>query len=110
MYLDEFCVALPFIEKGQYDNGRYIRSYVILNEIFIELFLKKLSMEDKVPSDAQCLDLLKRTRKFGLDCVTRWVEDVVDTIGEYNSRKLFNVENEFSKHEIIDQVKFEYKC
>ena len=25
-------------------------------------------------------------------------------------KKLFNVKNEFSKHEIIDQVKFEYKC
>ena len=35
---------------------------------------------------------------------------MVDTIGEGNSKKLFNVKNEFSKHEIIDQVKFENKC
>ena len=61
MYLDEFCVALPSIEKSLYDNGRGIRSYVIINEIFRELLLKKLSMEDRVLSDAQCLDPLKRT-------------------------------------------------
>ena len=53
MYLDEFCVALSFIEKSLSGNGRNIRSYVvlneifiILNEIFIELLLKKLPMED----------------------------------------------------------------
>ena len=110
MYLDEFCVALPFTEKILSDNGIDIRSYVILNEIFIELLLKKLSMEERVLSDAQCLNPLKRTRKFGLHHAARWVEDVVDTIGEDNSKKLFKVNNEFSKHEIIDQVKFEYKC
>ena len=58
MYLDEFCVALPFIEKSLYDNGRDIRSYAIINEIFIKSVLKKLSMEDRVLSDAQCLDLM----------------------------------------------------
>ena len=106
MYLDEFCVALPFTEKILSDNGIDIRSYVILNEIFIELLLKKLSVEERVLSDAQCLDPLKRTRKFGLDRAARWVQNVVDTIGEDNSKKLFNIKNEFSKHEIIDQVKF----
>ena len=99
MYLDEFCVSLPFIEKSLYDNGRDIRSYVIL---FIELLVKKLSMEDRVLSDAQCLDPLKRRRKFGVYCAARWVEDVVVIIGENNSKKLLSVTNEFSKHEIID--------
>ena len=61
MYLDEFCVALPFIEKSLCGKGRDIRSYVILNEIFIELLLKKLTLEDRVLSDAQCLDPLKLT-------------------------------------------------
>ena len=51
MYLNEFCVALPFIEKNLYGDGRDIRSYETLNEIFIEL-LKKLPMEDRVLSDA----------------------------------------------------------
>ena len=41
MYFDEFYVALPFIEKSLYDNGRDIRSYVILNEIFTELLTEK---------------------------------------------------------------------
>ena len=31
MYLDEFCVALPFIEKSLYGNCRGVRSYVIFN-------------------------------------------------------------------------------
>ena len=110
MYLDEFCVALRFIEKNLYGNGRDVRSYIIFNEIFIELLLKKLPMEDRVLSDAQGLDPLKRTRKFGPDRAARLVEDVVDTIGEDISKKLFDVKNEFSKHEIMDQVKFEYKC
>ena len=110
MYLDEFWVALPFIEKNLHDNSRDVWSYVILNEIFIELLLKKLSMEDKFLFDAQCLDPLKRTWKFGPDCAARWVEDVVNTIGEDNSKKLSNVKNQFSKYKIIDQVKFEYKC
>ena len=110
MYLDEFCVALPFTEKSLYGNGRDIRSYVILNEIFIELLLKKLPSEDRILSDAQCLDPLKRTRKFSPDFAVRLVEDVVDAIGEDNSKKLFDVKNEFSKHEVMDQVKFEYKC
>ena len=35
---------------------------------------------------------------------------MVDIIGEDNSKKLFDIKNEFSKHEIMDQVKFEYKC
>ena len=35
---------------------------------------------------------------------------MVDAIGEDNSKKLSDVKNEFSKHEIMDQVKFEYKC
>ena len=34
---------------------------------------------------------------------------MVDAIGEDNSKKLSDVKNEFSKHEIMDQVKFEYK-
>ena len=110
MYLDEFCVALTFIEKSLYGNGRDIRSYVIFNEIFIELLLKKLPMEDRVLSDAQCLDLLKHTQKFGSDHAAILVEDVVDTIGEDNSKKLFDIKNEFTRHEIMDQVKFEYKC
>ena len=94
MYLDEFCVALPFIEESLYGHGRNLRSYVIFNEIFIELLLKKLPMEDRVLSDAQCLDPLKRTRKFGPDGATRLVEDVVDAIGENNSKKLFDVKND----------------
>ena len=110
MYLDEFCVALPFIEKSLYSNSRDIRSYVILNEIFIELLLKKLPLQDRVLSDAQCLNPLKRTGKFGPDRAVRLVEDVVDAMGEDNSKKLFDVKNEFSKHEIMDHVKFEYKC
>ena len=96
--------------RGSNDNGRDIKSYVIVNEIFIELLFKKLSMKDRVLSDAQCLDPLKHTRKFGLDCAARWVENVIDTIGEDNSKKLFNVKNEFSKHEIIGQLKFECNC
>ena len=67
-------------------------------------------MEDRVLSDAQCLDPLKRTRKFSLDCIARLIEVVVDTIGEGNSKKLFDVKNKFSKHEIMDQIEFEYKC
>ena len=110
MYLDKFCVALSFIEKSLYGNGRDIRSYVILNEIFIKLLLKKLPMEDRVLSDAQRLDRLKRTQKFGPDRAARFVEDVVDALGEDNSKKLFDVKNEFFKHEIMDQVKFKYKC
>ena len=110
MNLDEFCVALLFIKKSLYGNGRDIRSYVILNEIFIELLLKKLPMEGRVLSDSQCLDPLKPTQKFGLDLAARLVEDVVDAMGEDNSKKLFNVKNEFSKHEFIDQVKFECTC
>ena len=35
---------------------------------------------------------------------------MVDAIGEDNSKKLSDVKNEFSKHEIMDQVKFEYEC
>ena len=101
MYLDEFSIVLRFIEKSLYGNGRDIRSYVILNEIFIELLLKKLQLENRVLSDAQCLDPLKCTQKFGLDRAARLVEDVVDAIGE-DSKKLFDVKNEFSKHEIID--------
>ena len=110
MNLDEFCIGLLFIEKSLYGNGRDIRSYVILNEIFIELLLKKLPMEGRVLSNSQCLDPLKPTQKFGLDLAARLVEDVVDAIGEDNSKKLFDVKNEFSKHEIMDQVKSEYKC
>ena len=86
-----------------------MRSYVIFNETFIELLLKKLPMEDRILSDVQCLDPSKRTRKFGPDRAARFVEDVVDTIGEGDSKKLFDVKNEFSEHEIMDQVKFEYK-
>ena len=71
MYLDEFCIALPFTEKILSDNGIDITSYVILNETFIELLLKKLAIEDRVLSDAQCLDPLKHTRKFGLDRAAR---------------------------------------
>ena len=41
-------------------------------------------MEDRVISDAQCLDPLKGTQKFDVD-----------------------VKNEFSEHEIMDQVDFE---
>ena len=67
-------------------------------------------MEDRVLSDAQCLDPLKHTQKFGPDRVARWVEDWVNNFGENNSEKFFHVKNEFSKHEIIDQVKFENKC
>ena len=93
MYLDEFCIALSFIEKNLYGNGRDVRSYVIFNEIFIDLLLKKLPMEDRVLPNAQCLDPLKHTRKFGPDCAARLVEDVVDTIGEDNSKKLFDVKN-----------------
>ena len=109
MYLDEFCVALRFIGKNLYGNGRDVRSYIIFNEIFIELLLKKLPMEDRVLSDAQCQDPLKRTLKFGSDRDGRLV-DVVNAIGEDSLKKLFDVKNEFSKHEIMDQVKFEYKC
>ena len=110
MYLDEFCIALSFIEKSFSGNGRNMRSYVILNEIFVELLLKKLPMEDRALSYAQCLDLLNRTRKFSPDRAARLVEDVVGAIGENNSKKLFDGKNESSKHEIMDQVKFEYKC
>ena len=67
-------------------------------------------MEDRVLSDAQCLDPLKCTQKFGPDLAARLVEDVVDNIEEDNSKKLFDVKNEFSKQEIMDQVEFEYKC
>ena len=81
-----------------------------MNEIFIELLPKKLPMEDRVFSDAQYLDPLKRTWKFGSDRAVRLVEDVVSAIGEGNSKKLFDVKNKCSKHEIMDQVKFEYKC
>ena len=35
---------------------------------------------------------------------------MVDTIEEDNSKKLLDVKNEFSQHEIMDQVKFVYKC
>ena len=93
MYLDEFCIALSFIEKNLYGNGRDVRSYVIFNEIFIDLLLKILPMEDRALPDAQCLDPLKHTRQFGPDCAARLVEDVVDTIGEDNSKKLFDVKN-----------------
>ena len=60
----------------------------------------------------QCLDPLKHTQKFGHDRAARLVEDVVDAIREdkKDSKKLFDVKNEFYKHEIMDQVKFEYKC
>ena len=34
MYLDEFSIALLFIEKSLNGSGRGIRSYVILHEIF----------------------------------------------------------------------------
>ena len=71
-----------------------------MNEIFIELLLKKLPMEDRVLSNSECLDPLKRTQKFVPDLAARLVEDVVDAIGEDNSKKLFDVKNEFSKHEI----------
>ena len=66
-------------------------------------------MENRVLSNTQRLDPLKRTRKFGPDLAARLVEDAVDTIGEDNSKKLFDVKNEFSKYEIMDQVKFECK-
>ena len=59
MYFDEFYVALPFIEKSLYENGRDIRSYLILNEIFTELLPEKLPIENRVLSAAQCLDPLK---------------------------------------------------
>ena len=32
-----------------------------------------------------------------------------NAIGDENSRKLFDVKLQFSKHEIMDQIKFEYK-
>ena len=80
-----------------------------MNEIFIELLLKKLLMEE---SPLQCTvpRSIKTHTIIGLNRAARWVEDVVDTIGEDNSRKLFDAKNEFSKHEIMDQVKFVYKC
>ena len=61
MCLDEFCVALPFIEKSLYGNGRDIRSYVTMDEKFIEhrASSEELSMKDRVLSDARCLDPLK---------------------------------------------------
>ena len=34
---------------------------------------------------------------------------MVDATGEDNLKKLFDVKNEFSKHEIMDQVKVEHK-
>ena len=83
MYLDEFCVALPFIKKSFYDSGRDAIRYILLNEIFKELLMKKLPMEDRVLFNAQCLYPLKRTRKFGSDCAARLLEDVVNGIGEH---------------------------
>ena len=91
MYLDEFCIALPFIEESLYGNGRDIRGFLILNEIFIELLLKKLLMEDRVLSDSKCLDPLKRTQIFGPYLGARLVEDVLDALGEDNSKRLLMV-------------------
>ena len=102
MYLDEFCIALPFIEKSLYGSGRDIRSFVLLSEIFVELLLKKLPIEDRGVSNSECLYPLKCTQKNVPDLAARLAEDVVDVIREDNSKKLFDVKNEFSKHEIMD--------
>ena len=61
MYLDEFCVALPFIEKSLYGNGRDIGCYVTMDEKFMEhrASSEELSMKGRVLSDARCLDPLK---------------------------------------------------
>ena len=85
-------------------------NFVLLNEIFIELLLKKLPIEDRGLSNSQCLYPSKCTQKNVPDLAARLVEDVVDAIREDNSKKLFDVKNELSKHEIMDQKKFEYKC
>ena len=62
-----------------------------MNEIFIELLLKKLLMEDRVLSDSKCLDPLKHTQIFGPYLAARLVEDVLDALGEDNSKKLLMV-------------------
>ena len=48
-------------------------------------------------------------RQSSLTHSARLAEDVVDATGEDNLKKLFDVKNEFSKHEIMDQVKVEHK-
>ena len=48
-------------------------------------------------------------RQSSLTHSARLAEDVADATGEDNLKKLFDVKNEFSKHEIMDQVKVEYK-
>jgi len=67
-------------------------------------------MEDRILSDAQCLDPLKRDKRLSPERASRLTEDLIDAIGEENSKNLFNVEDHFSKHSLMDKVKHEYKC
>jgi len=60
-----------------------------------ESLLKKLPMEDRILSDAQCLDPLKRDKRLSPERASRLTEDLIDAIGEENSKNLFNVEDHF---------------
>ena len=67
-------------------------------------------MEDWTLADAQCLDPLKWAKKFGPESAPRLAEDLIDAVGNENSKHLFCIGNGFSKYSVMYQIKHQYKC
>ena len=59
-------------------------------------------MEEWTLADAQCLDPLKRTKKFGPERSSKLTEDLIDAISGEGSKQLFGKGNEFSKDSMMD--------
>ena len=67
----------------------------------LESLLKKLPMEDRTLANAQCLDPLKWAKKFGPESAPRLAEDLIDAVGNENSKHLFCIGNGFSKYSMM---------
>ena len=54
--------------------------------------------------------LLGPYQTFGSERASRLAEDLIDAIGEENAKKLFSLQDDLSKHSMLDEFKHQYKC
>ena len=72
--------------------------------------MKKLPVEDRTLCDAQCLNPSERTHADGSERASRLAGELIGAIGEENARKLFDFNDDFTKHSMRDELKRQYKC
>ena len=72
--------------------------------------IEEFASWEKALFDAQCLKLLGPYQKDRIREGTRLAEYLIDAIGEENAKKFFCFQDDFSKHLMLDELKYQYKC